>query len=105
MNGLPGQNLPEITFPEQLVVATLTQAAMLPVMVALIVLFRAAGSAEFRWRFPALWAEVRRRRAAEARFAAMSGTARKRGGILHRTPRDSAAGNLPPRSPAQSPLR
>jgi hypothetical protein len=42
------------------------------IQLALVILFRAAGSAEFRWRFPALWAEVRRRRAAEARFAGMS---------------------------------
>lgn len=43
-------------------------------MSAFVMLFRAAGSAEFRWRYPELWAEVRRRRAAEARFANMSRT-------------------------------
>ena len=77
MNGLPGQNLPQITFPEQLFVAVLTQAVMLPVMGVLVILFQAGGSAEFRWRYPEIWAEVRRRRAAEALYAEMSGAARK----------------------------
>ena len=77
INGLPGENLPEMTFVEQLFVAVVTQAATLPVLVALAALFRGAGSAEFRWRFPEVWAEIRRRRAAEARFETMSGAARE----------------------------
>lgn len=61
-------DLPPMGLAETLVVSWLSTAMSMPIDKLLAFLFTRAGEAEFSWRYPFLWAEMKRRKTAEAKL-------------------------------------
>lgn len=71
-NGNGVDDLPDLEIPEIIVLSVMTAVIAQPLSILVGALMRASGEAEFRLRYPSLWAELRRRKRAEDRLSQMS---------------------------------
>lgn len=71
-NGRPGQDLPEMSTVEIIVVSLLAAIIQQPVEAAVKAIIEWSGRSEFTHRYPYIWSELNRRREAEKKLAGMS---------------------------------